>query len=181
MSFASGSRQQSRSTYSDDEEDDDPILKTLPVYYTPHYLSSLTLLQYPDRQPRPETPHPLLPPSLRPDADPRPDPARSKISARYKPQSQHLEVEVPIERHPERWNDDDAKQYATGVIEEKDKEAEREQAGKKKKRRGAEDEEERRRVQEEKESRRLDKMTYSSISVPDVTNYLVGIVKDGAF
>jgi hypothetical protein len=40
----------------------------LGVYYTPHYLQSLALLQYPDRQPQPDSVHPLLPPALRPDS-----------------------------------------------------------------------------------------------------------------
>ena len=36
------------------------------------------------------------------------------------------------------------------------------------------------REQEEKDARRLDRMMFSSLTVPDATNYLVGVVKDGA-
>lgn len=178
--FASTSRQRASSTSSDDsmtESGQDPVVKRLPVYYTPHYLNSLTLLQYPDRPPRPDTRHPLLPPSLRPDHDPPPrDPARSTLHAKYKPLTQHLEVKVPIERQRDMYNDDKAKEFAQGVLDDgKD-----EQGGKKRKKgKQAEDEDERQRREEEKDRRRLDSITYSSASVPDVTNYLVGIVKDG--
>ncbi|ORY73406.1 DNA-directed RNA polymerase III subunit Rpc5 [Leucosporidium creatinivorum] len=166
---------------SSSEDELDPIVKRLPVYYTPHYLSSLTLLQYPDRPPRPDTRHPLLPPTLRPDHDPAPDPTRSKLAAKYKPHTQHLELQIPIERAAERYNEEQAKLFAQGVLEEEG--AGDEGTGKKRKKSKQqvhEEAEERARKEEEKERRRLDHITYSASSVPDVTNYLVGIVKDDA-
>ncbi|KAI5480852.1 DNA-directed RNA polymerase III subunit RPC5-like protein [Pseudohyphozyma bogoriensis] len=160
----------------DSDGDDDPIVKRLPVYYTPHYLSSLTLLQYPDRPPRPNTHHPLLPPSLRPAGSGDPG---AKISARYKPKSQHLEIEIPIERDPERWNEDDAKEFGRGMPEPEGKGKEKEKKkGRQRKVTTEEEEEERKRLEEEREARRLDKIVLGSQAVPDVTNYLVGVVKD---
>jgi len=84
-----------------------------------------------------------------------------------------------MEKNPERWNEDQAKSFAQGVIEEKDKQREREQEkkGRRKKKNDQEDEEERR-YNEEKEQRRLDKMVYASTEVPEVTSYLVGVIKD---
>ena len=161
-----------------DESDDDPIVKRIPVFYTPHYLSSLTLLQYPDRAPRPHTQHPLLPPSLRPGADPAPDPARSRISARYKPKSQHLQVEIPLERDPERWSEFEAAKFAKG-LPEKEREKEKKTRGRKAKKDEEAEQEARLRLQEERDARRLDRIMFSSLVVPDVTNYLVGVVKDG--
>lgn len=156
----------------DSDQDDDPIIRRLPVYYTPHYLNSLTLLQYPDRLPRPHTPHPLLPPSLRPDDDQAPLKPNQQLHVKHKPNTQHISLSLPIERHEERWNEEEAEAFAKGVEDEataaEDKKA--------KKRRG-EDEEARR--QAERDNRRLDRMNMSSITVPDVTNYLVGVLKDG--
>lgn len=164
----------------DSDEDDDPIVKRIPVFYTPRYLSSLTLLQYPDRPPRPNTQHPLLPPSLRPGADPAPDPARSRIAVRYKPKSQHLQLDIPIERDPERWSEIEAAKFAKG-LPDKQREKEKKGRGRKAKKDEEAEVEERLRLQEELDAKRLDKMTFSSLTVPDVTNYLVGVVKDGAF
>lgn len=166
---------------SSSEDELDPILKRLPVYYTAHYLSSLTLLQYPDRPPRPDTRHPLLPPTLRPDHDPPPEPARSKLQAKYKPNSQHLEINIPIERQPDRYNDEQARVFAQGILDDDNKHDDG--SGKKRKKSKQqlhEEAEERARKEEEKERRRLDHITYSASSVPDVTNYLVGVIKDGS-
>ena len=177
---ASGSGQpyQKPTVESESEEEendgDDPIVKRLPIYYTPHYLNSLTLLQYPDRPPRPHTQHPLLPPSLRPGADPAPKPERSQINARYKPQTGHLELEVPIEMHPDRWNPDTAEKFGEGLVDDQAEEGK----GKKKKKSAAAAEKEAEK-EGDKEPKRLDRMVYSSLSVPDVTNYLIGVVKDG--
>ncbi|GAA5980560.1 hypothetical protein JCM10908_001690 [Rhodotorula pacifica] len=166
----------------DDYDPDDPIVRRLPVYYTPHYLQSLALLQYPDRQPQPDSVHPLLPPALRPDWPNDTSRAVGKLVAQYKPETQHLEVTIPMETHRDRWNEEHAKKYAEGVIEEKDKEREREKEkkGGRRKRRDAVDDEDELRYKEEKESRRLDKMVYASSGVPDVTSYLVGVVRNDA-
>lgn len=163
---------------SDDELD--PIVKRLPVYYTPHYLSSLALLQYPDRPPRPDTRHPLLPPTLRPNHDPPPESFRSKLAAKYKPNTQHLELNIPIERQPDRYNDEQAKLFAQGVLDEDKQDDGTGKKRKKSKQQLHEEQEERARKDEEKERRRLDHITYSASSVPDVTNYLVGVIKDGS-
>lgn len=165
----------------EEEDDDDPVVRRLPVYYTPEYIQSLCLLQYPDRPPRPETHHPLLPPTLEPDWQNDDSPAVGRLVAKYKPQTQHLEVTVPMEKDPERWNEDNAKRFATGVIEDKDKEREKDaqkKGGRRKKRDPAEDEAEQR-YREEKEARRLDKMVYASTGVPEVTSYLIGVVRNG--
>jgi len=170
------------------DDDDDPIVRRLPVYYTPHFLESLCLLQYPDRPPHPDSAHPLVPPALRPDWSRDPDPAAGRLVAKYKPNTQHLELTLPMEKHPDRWNEDEAHKYAAGVVEDRDRQRERdlEQAGKKAKARrrrkdaGAAEDEDEQRYREEKESRRLDKMVYASTGVPEVTSYLVGVVKNGA-
>jgi DNA-directed RNA polymerase-3 subunit RPC5 len=164
----------------DDGDDDDPIVKRIPVYYTPHYLSSLTLLQYPDRPPRPHTQHPLLPPSLRPGADPEPNPERTKLKAKYNPKSQHLQVEVPIERDPERWNEESAKEFARGLPSKTETDDNKGKGKGRAKRMTEEREEAERRAELERDARRLDSMHFGSLVVPDVTNYLVGVVKDGA-
>ena len=167
----------------DDEDDDpdDPIVRRLPVYYTPHYLQSLALLQYPDRQPQPDSVHPLLPPALRPDWPNDTSRAAGKLVAQYKPETQHLEVTIPMETHRDRWNEEHAKKYAEGVVEERDKEREREKEkkGGARRKRKARDDEDEARYKEEKESRRLDKMVYASTTVPEVTSYLVGVVRNG--
>lgn len=162
------------------DNDDDPIEKELDVYYTPQFLSSLTLLQYPDRPPQPHTPHPLLPAPMRPrDEDNSRLPSAGKLQAKYKANTQHLELTLPMETHAQRWNEEHAKTFAQGVIEERDKQREREQEkrGRRKKRNEQEDEDERR-YREEKDLRRLDKMVYASSEVPEVTSYLVGVIKD---
>lgn len=165
----------------DDDDDDDPVIRTLPVYYTPHYLSTLTLLQYPDRLPRPDTLHPLLPPSMRPDPDDEGDaPPRVQLTARYKPVSQHLEVDIPVEKHHSRYNRDRAQTMAGGVIKPITTEDLKEEETKAKKRGRKPKVEPKAPVDEEDdEPKELEWMTYSSTSVPDVTNYLVGVVKDG--
>lgn len=166
---------QAESDSEDSEDEDDPIVKRLPVYYTPHYLGSLTLLQFMDRQPLPQTVHPLLPPSLRPTASPAPKPSQSRITARYKPRSQHLEITVPTETLPERWNQEEAAVMGQGVVEEKAAEAVVEKKRGKKKaivQLGDDDDE---------EKRILDHLIYSSHVVPDATNYLVGVVKDSQY
>ncbi|KAM0755980.1 hypothetical protein T439DRAFT_362041 [Meredithblackwellia eburnea MCA 4105] len=173
----------------DDSDDDDEVIQRLPVFYTPHFLSSLTLLQYPDRPPRPNTQHPLLPPSLRPDnIDDDDDNAeqlrkRSKIGVRYKPRSQHLELTVPLETTPARWSEMEAAKFAKGLPDPEGEKAEKEKEkkrGRKRKEDPAEVEEERQRLQDERDARRLETMTFASLSVPDVTNYLVGVMKDDA-
>ncbi|GAA5980232.1 hypothetical protein JCM11641_005514 [Rhodosporidiobolus odoratus] len=164
-----------------DEDDDDPVVRRLPVYYTPQYLQSLCLLQFPDRPPHPNSAHPLLPPGLRPDWANDYNPSVGKLTAKLKPVTQHLEVTVPIEKHPERWNDDNAKHFAQGVVEDRDKEREKAQEKKgRRKRKDAADDEEEQRYKEDKEARRLDKMIYASTGVPEVTSYLVGVVKNDA-
>lgn len=177
---AAAARNGRGSDEDDDEDEDDPIVRRLPVYYTPEYLQSLALLQYPDRQPQPDSVHPLLPPALRPDWPSDPSRGAGRLVAQYKPETQHLEVTVPMETHHDRWNEEHAKRYATGIIDEKDKarEREKEKKGRRKRKDAAEDEDEAR-YQEEKEKRRLDKMVYASSSVPDVTSYLVGVVRNG--
>ncbi|KAL8291732.1 hypothetical protein RQP46_001990 [Phenoliferia psychrophenolica] len=165
---------------SDSDSDDDPIVKRIPIFYTPHFLSSLTLLQYPDRPPRPNTQHPLLPPSLRPGADPAPEPTRSRITARYKPKSQHLQVEVPLEREPERWSEFEAAKFGKGLPDKEREKDNKKGRGRKGKKDDEAEQEERLRQQEEKDAKRLDRMMFSSLTVPDVTNYLVGVVKDDA-
>ncbi|KPV78491.1 uncharacterized protein RHOBADRAFT_50952 [Rhodotorula graminis WP1] len=170
------------------DDDDDPIVRRLPVYYTPHFLESLCLLQYPDRPPHPDSAHPLVPPALRPDWSRDPDPTAGRLAAKYKPNTQHLELTLPMEKHPDRWNEDEAHKYAAGVVEDRDRQREREleQQGKKAKGRrrrkdaGAHEDEDEQRYREEKESRRLDKMVYASTGVPEVTSYLVGVVKNDA-
>ncbi|BGP36726.1 hypothetical protein JCM10449v2_000628 [Rhodotorula kratochvilovae] len=181
----SGDEQEDQDQDSDDDPDD-PIVRRLPVYYTPHYLESLCLLQYPDRPPHPDSAHPLLPPSLRPDWPRDPSTSAGRLQAKYKPHTQHLELTLPIEKHPDRWNEDDAQKYAAGVVEDRDRQREREQEAKKGKGRrrrkdqGAMEDEDEQRYREEKESRRLDKMIYASTGVPEVTSYLVGVVKNDA-
>lgn len=157
---------------SDSESDNDPIVRRIPVFYTPQYLSSLTLLQYPDRPPRPHTSHPLLPPSLRPSSSTSSSKKKeAALVVKHKPRTAHLTLSVPIERHEDRWNEEVAQELAKGIADEPE-----EGAGKGKKRRG-EDEEQRR--AQEREDRRLDRIEMSSITVPDVTNYLVGVLRDG--
>lgn len=176
-----GDRNDEHDDDDDDDDPDDPIVRRLPVYYTPHYLQSLALLQYPDRQPQPDSVHPLLPPALRPDWPNDTSRAAGKLVAQYKPETQHLEVTIPMETHPDRWNEEHAKKYAEGVVEERDKEREREKEkkGARRKRKDARDDEDEARYKEEKESRRLDKMVYASTTVPEVTSYLVGVVRNG--
>jgi DNA-directed RNA polymerase-3 subunit RPC5 len=178
------SESSSASSASEDSDssdnDDDPIEKELDVYYTPQFLSSLTLLQYPDRPPQPHTAHPLLPPPLRPvDEDSAHQQSAGRLQAKYKPNTQHLELTLPMEKNPNRWNEEHAKTFAQGVIDEKDKQREREQEKKgRRKKRTEQDDEEERRYREEKDLRRLDKMVYASTEVPEVTTYLVGAIKD---
>ncbi|GAA6032713.1 hypothetical protein JCM8097_000755 [Rhodosporidiobolus ruineniae] len=164
-----------------DDDDDDPVVRRLPVYYNPDYLQSLCLLQYPDRPPHPDSAHPLLPPALRPAWSNDPDPDHGRLATKFKPHTQHLELTLPIEKHPDRWNDDQAKHFAQGVVEERDRERERQQEKKgRRKRRDQQDDEDEQRYKEDKDARRLDKMSYSSSGVPEVTSYLIGVVKNDA-
>lgn len=179
-SDSSSSSSSSQDSASESDNDDDPIEKELDVFYTPQFLSSLTLLQYPDRPPQPHTAHPLLPAPMRPrDELNSTQPSLGKLQAKYKSQTQHLELTLPMEKNPQRWNEDQAKTFAQGVIEEKDKQREREQEKKgRRKKRTEHDDEEERRYREDKDLRRLDKMVYASTEVPEVTSYLVGVIKD---
>jgi DNA-directed RNA polymerase-3 subunit RPC5 len=179
-SSSSSSSSSEDSDYSSSDNDDDPIEKELDVYYTPQFLSSLTLLQYPDRPPQPHTAHPLLPPPMRPkDEHNNTRPSQGKLQAKYKSNTQHLELTLPMEMNPQRWNEEQAKTFAQGVIEEKDRQREKEQEKKgRRKKRNDQDDEDERRYREEKELRRLDKMVYASTEVPEVTSYLVGVIKD---
>ncbi|KAK4055274.1 hypothetical protein OIV83_000556 [Microbotryomycetes sp. JL201] len=180
----SSSRFGSLSGGSESDEEDDPVVRELPVFYAPKLVSSLTLLQYPDRQPRPETAHPLLPPALRPDNAPDSDSddedeAAAPLQARLKPVSQHLELDVPIERTRDRFDDERGKELATGVIDPKyavlDQPLQKKTRGAK---RPELDEETANALRHERDERRLQKITYASSVVPDITNYLVGVVKE---
>ena len=154
-----------------DSEEEDTILKRIPVYYTPHYLASLTLLQYPDRAPRPDTSHPLLPPALRPQAKPKPERGAGEITARYKPRTQHLEITVPLENTQPRWNHETAQKHGRGVLSENSMVKEEGKKGKGKKKQLDDDE-------DEEDAKPLNRMTYASHAVPDATNYLVGVIKN---
>ncbi|GAA5850174.1 hypothetical protein JCM8547_001030 [Rhodosporidiobolus lusitaniae] len=174
-------RDQPYQSEDSDDDEEDPVVRRLPVYYTPEYLQSLCLLQYPDRPPHPDSAHPLLPPALRPDWANDKSPVVGKLNAKFKPNTQHLEVTVPMEKHPERWNEENAKAFAAGVVEERDRERERQQEKKgRRKRKDAVDDEDEQRYREDKESRRLDKMVLASTGVPEVTSYLIGVVKNDA-
>lgn len=153
---------------ADDDSDDesDPVLKTLPIYFTPCYNSSLTLLQYPDRPQRPHTRHPLLPTSLTPDED---TPQTASISARFKQNSRHLEFQVPMEAHPDRWNEEAGKKYGEALPEE-DVVVKKKKGGRK--------------VDEppaDKVDKPLDRMLFNSLEVPDVTNYAAVVVHKGEY
>ena len=177
---------------SEDEqvEDDDPIVKRLQVYYTPHYSQSLSLLQFPDKPQRPDTRHPLLPLSLRPNNSN----THSHIQAHYKPQSQALSLSIPIERHLDRYDLERGNKFGQGVLDQQERSEAKDKAegrstttsnkrGRKTKvdqqQQQEEEEEERQRLQQVKDNKMLDSITYTSTLVPDTTNYLVGIVKDG--
>lgn len=169
---ASGSRLGQPYTVSDGDDDDDddeldsdPVLKTMPIYFTPCYNSSLTLLQYPDRPQRPLTHHPLLATSLTPDED---TPQTARITARFKQNSRHLEFQVPMEAHPDRWNAEAGKKYGEALPEE--------EVVVKKKKGGKKVEE----PAADKVDKPLDRMVFSSLEVPDVTNYAAVVVKNGA-
>lgn len=157
---------------SSEDEGDDAVIRRIPVYYNPTFLDSLTLLQYPDRQPRPHTAHPLLPPSLRPQGSSSTLKPNQSLIIKHKPHTQHLSLSLPIERNEDRWNEDVAADMAKGLEDTAGGEGDK----KARKRRG---EDEERRRQEEMEGRRLDRIEMSSISVPDVTNYLVGVMREG--
>ncbi|KAK4057642.1 hypothetical protein OIO90_001289 [Microbotryomycetes sp. JL221] len=177
-SSRSGSGSSSAST--SDSDPDDEIVHEMPVFYTPKLLSSLTLLQYPDRPQRPETNFPLVPPSMRPDQSP---PQRhTRLQARYKPMSQHFQVDVPIERNDMRFDDDRGRELAQGVIEDKynvlDQLANSKQGKRGRAKKQELDQDELLRLKEERDNRKLEHITYASTVVPDVTNYLVGLVKE---
>ncbi|SCV68811.1 BQ2448_932 [Microbotryum intermedium] len=187
----------------DDQDDDDSssfssssdgegIFRRIPIFFNPTSVDGLALLQYPDRPQKRTTSHPLIPPSLRPDAD---DPHRApehQVQARYKPSSQHLEISIPIERdHPQRWNDDQARLFASGVITDADRAKETQArldaalgkkggagGGRKGRKNQLVDEEEERREREQKEKRRLERINYKSIALPEVTHYFVSVVRD---
>lgn len=95
-----------------------------------------------------------------------------------------MQIEIPIEREPERWNEDQAKDFARGLPEDDEEGGKGKGKGKargkgRKKMMTEEEEELKKREEERLEARRLDKITLGSLEVPDVTNYLVGVVKDG--
>lgn len=152
----------------DADDDDDPVVMSFPIFYTSHYVNSLALLQYLDRTPRLNTQHPLLPPSLRPVS--AADIQRAQISARHKPSSGHLELEVPFEMNEERWNEETAEKMGEGlVLEEGNAQGEK---GKGKGRHQVKEH------QEDGEKRRLSKMLFKSLVVPEVAIYTVGVLKD---
>lgn len=115
--------------YVDSEEDDDPddpIVRTLPVFLTPALASSLALLQYPHRPPAFHTHHPLLPPSLRPENNSNNEEWESsaerrgaRVTARYKPKVGQLELSVPLEVREglkeQRFNEERAKLLGRGI------------------------------------------------------------------
>ncbi|KDE08279.1 hypothetical protein MVLG_01543 [Microbotryum lychnidis-dioicae p1A1 Lamole] len=190
------SRQNSYDDMDPDDDDDDSasdsdgeaIIRRIPVYFNPNAVDHLALLQYPDRPQKRSTSHPLIPPSLRPDADHPHRAPEDQVQARYKPSSQHLEVSVPIERHhPQRWNDDQARLFASGVVTEADMAKETRARldaalGKKGGRRGRKnphvDEEEERREREQREKRRLERLNYKSIALPEVTHYFAMVARE---
>lgn len=156
---------------SSSSSDSDPIIKRIPIYYASSYLHDVTLLQYLDRPPKPFTQHPLLPPSLRPEAeDPPVDTADIEIKARYKPNSRHMVMQVPIEKHETRFNVEAAERLGAGLIADAGAGKE-----KKKKKRGQDREE----AEEDKPALLVEKILLESLVVPDVVNYAVGILRDG--
>lgn len=127
-------------------------------------------MQFLDKPPREETPHPLLAPSIRPTkSDEHAQPY--KITARHKPNSQHLEITIPVEPNQSRWNQDKAQELGAGITEEI---SGADGKGKAKARRKAKEE-----VKVAPAVKPLDRITYQSHAVPDATNYLVGVLENG--
>lgn len=164
---AESSGQTHQNGYSDDSDDElDPVIKTIPVYFTPALAKQTSLLCYPHKKPDRSTPFPLLPPSLRDEHHAR------RILARSKPNVGRLEMSVPLEvdtgHSAQRFNIEKAKEYRQGV-DARDLGATKED--KSRKRRNDED------LENEKP---LERITLRGEAVPDQTNYCVGILKDGA-
>lgn len=171
--------------YVDSDEDsdpDDPIVSSLPVFLTPALTDTLALLQYPHRPPAHHTPHPLLPPSLRPQLDA--DHGRRQILARYKPRVGHLELSVPLEvqhgQAQKRYNERRARELGRGVqssdLGESDGQSGRTANGA-----GASSSNKRRDTMlayEEGNDTPLQRMTLSGESLPDQTWYAAAVVKD---
>lgn len=155
---------------SDESDSDDPVLKTIPVYFTPALSKHTSLLCYPHKKPDTSTPFPLLPPSMR-DVDH----ARQTL-ARAKPNVGRLEMSVPLEvqqgTESRRFNVDKAKHYRQGV-DGRDLGASYEDVTKSSTKRRAALEGD---VADEKP---LERISMRGEAVPDQTNYCIGILKDG--
>lgn len=156
--------------WSSDSDEDDPVLKTIPVYFTPALSKQTALLCYPHKKPDTSTPFPLLPPSLR-DVD-----HARQILSRAKPDVGRLEMSVPLEvesgQNASRFNLDKAREYRLGV-DGRDLGASGADIGRTaaKRRQALEGD-----LEGEKP---LERITFRGEVVPDQTNYCVGILKDG--
>lgn len=176
-----GARFDDEDFYSDDDEDD-PIVQRYHVYYNPHFIDSLALLQFVDRQPRPHTKHPLLPPCMRSDDeghfdDEIPEEKR-QIKVRYKEKSQYLQLEVPIEPSGPRVWDARSKVLAEGLFDEEAAAAKEGGMKKRGRKSAAEEIEEQERIERLKEDLRIKSIKFESTVVPNTTNYCIASVKD---
>lgn len=154
----------------DSDTEDDPVIRTIPVFFTPALSKQTSLLCYPHKKPDTSTAFPLLPPSLR-DVD-----HARQILARSKPDVGRLELSVPLEvesgQHAQRFNLDKARTYRQGVDARDLGAAGADLTRTAAKRRAA--------LEGDLEGEKpLERITFRGEVVPDQTNYCVGILKDG--
>ncbi|KAI8978124.1 DNA-directed RNA polymerase III subunit Rpc5 [Pilobolus umbonatus] len=141
--------------FMDLDHDDDEVLAEYPVYLTNQLSKHLYVFQYPMRS---------LPFSNK----------TGPSAARLKPHAKMVELDVPIDTRSTHYSTERGEDFAMGLNDQTIKTAYD--------KRMEEVEEERmgfNRQQKKKEEELLDKMTMTSVEIPNQTQYVVGVIRDG--
>jgi len=120
---------------------DDPVVASLPIYLSTALVPNLQLYQYPLLQ------RPL-------QAPPSATIAGKKINARFKPETDIIEIHVPFDTREDVWNKKQGREYGQYRAEEDGQKA------------------------TSKEERRLDDLRLKSERIREGAAYMVGVIRD---
>ena len=120
---------------------DDPVVASLPVYLSTALVPNLQLYQYPLLQ------RPL-------QAPPSAEIAGKKINARFKPDTDIIEIHVPFDTREDVWNKKQGREYGQYRAEEDGQRP------------------------TSKDEKRLDDLRLKSERIPEGAAYMVGVIRD---
>ncbi|KAJ3415682.1 DNA-directed RNA polymerase III subunit RPC5 [Chytridiales sp. JEL 0842] len=134
---------------NDDDADDDPVIREIPIYFSQQLANNLFVFQYPTRKLHQE-------------------PLPTPVAARMKPLAQRFELDIPLNIHDEHYSADKGETLGVGMDNEAILTAYDVRRGTN----GAPSR------NHDGRPKMLDKQTYQSTLVPMPGNYYVGAMRD---